>query len=204
MRESLGWITNCRNAEQCPQNWLELSVSEVPTQVSCHVCGQTVVLVTDEAEFQRASDRDVSAWPVVAPIGLGQVPEVDVADGLSRPPESEPEAPALPRTAAAGPRTSRREEAMKTWFVLLDSGERLQVDKDHMVIGRSRTCDIILPSAKVSRQHATVSRVDGELYIEDLGSANGVWKNGQRIERDKIAPGDIIVVSDETLRFEVQ
>ena len=78
----------------------------------------------------------------------------------------------------------------------------IRVDKDTMIIGRSRTCDVVIPSAKVSRQHASLSRVDGDLYIEDLGSANGVWLNGEKITRAKVNPGDTFTISDETLMFE--
>jgi pSer/pThr/pTyr-binding forkhead associated (FHA) protein len=60
----------------------------------------------------------------------------------------------------------------------------------------------VIPSAKVSRQHASLTRVDGELYIEDLGSANGVWLNGEKVTRAKITAGDTFTISDETLLFE--
>ena len=84
----------------------------------------------------------------------------------------------------------------------LQNGEAIQIDKDTMIVGRSRTCDVVIPSAKVSRQHASISRVDGDLYIEDLGSANGVWFNGEKVTRAKINNGDAFTISDETLLFE--
>lgn len=199
MRESLGWITNCAHAEHCPQNWLERSVSELPCSVSCPSCRQSVQLASEETEFQAACAVGVAAWPVVPPIaavGSRGTPEPDHPPQNPVEPLVHPNPPPSVESSASAPGTR--------WFVWLDSGERLAVDKDHMVIGRSRACDIILPSAKVSRQHATLSRMDGQLYIEDLGSANGVWKNGQRIDRDRIASGDIVVLSDETLRFEAQ
>jgi hypothetical protein len=200
MRESLGWITNCTHAEQCPQNWLELSVSELPRAVACHVCGRQVDLSEDEARFQAACGQGLAAWPVVPPVAVGAArptEESAMPEGDAGPvPQVEVRPAPVP---ASKPAASGR-----GWYVWLDSGERLSIDKDHMVIGRSRNCDIILPSAKVSRQHATLTMDDGELFIEDLGSANGLWKNGQRIEKDKIASGDIVVVSDETLRFEAR
>ena len=71
-----------------------------------------------------------------------------------------------------------------------------------MIVGRSRTCDVVIPSAKVSRQHASLTKVNGELFIEDLGSANGVWLNGEKITRVKVSEGDVYTISDETLTFE--
>jgi len=71
-----------------------------------------------------------------------------------------------------------------------------------MIIGRSRNCDVIIPSAKVSRQHATLTIVDAALYIEDLGSANGTWKDDHKVSREALQPGDEVRVSDAVLRFE--
>jgi pSer/pThr/pTyr-binding forkhead associated (FHA) protein len=71
-----------------------------------------------------------------------------------------------------------------------------------MIIGRSRTCDVIIPSAKVSRQHASLTRMGEDYYIEDLGSANGVWIRGEKITRVKVSNGDQFTISDETLTFD--
>jgi pSer/pThr/pTyr-binding forkhead associated (FHA) protein len=49
------------------------------------------------------------------------------------------------------------------------------------LVGRSHSADIILPSDNVSRRHARLYTVDGRCYVEDLGSANGVFVNGRRI-----------------------
>lgn len=49
------------------------------------------------------------------------------------------------------------------------------------VIGRLETCDIVLASTSVSRQHARIFVQNGRCYIEDMGSANGVIVDGQRV-----------------------
>lgn len=69
-------------------------------------------------------------------------------------------------------------------LVLLQDGQATPFDltKDEMVIGRLPECDIQLPSNMVSRRHAKVVR-DGSGYrLEDMGSGNGTFLNGQRIE----------------------
>lgn len=50
------------------------------------------------------------------------------------------------------------------------------------VVGRHQA-DLTLEDAQLSRRHAAVRRVDGDLEIEDLGSANGTFVNGLRIDR---------------------
>ena len=54
-------------------------------------------------------------------------------------------------------------------------------EEGEFLIGRSHGADIILPSDNVSRRHARLYTVDGRCYLEDLGSANGVFVNGRRI-----------------------
>ncbi|MEL7370309.1 MAG: FHA domain-containing protein [Myxococcota bacterium] len=183
MRECLGWITNCPNDAGCPQNWLELAVSETPTAIGCHVCGRQVELVVEAKELEA---HPLAAFPVVPCAGRA-VPD---AAPLMPSPDPSPELSLEPPPPA------------RQWVVGLQNGEIIQIDKDTMIIGRSRTCDVVIPSAKVSRQHASLSNLQGELYIEDLGSANGVWLNGEKITRAKVSPGDTFTISDETLRFD--
>lgn len=47
--------------------------------------------------------------------------------------------------------------------------------------GRAAECDVVLPSQKVSRQHARLIIQGDRCYVEDLGSANGVLVDGQRV-----------------------
>jgi predicted TIM-barrel fold metal-dependent hydrolase len=56
--------------------------------------------------------------------------------------------------------------------------------------------------AELSRSHAAIRRDDdGTLVIEDLGSRNGTWVNGVRVQRQRLAPGDVIRVGETA--FEV-
>lgn len=89
----------------------------------------------------------------------------------------------------------------KTLYVINSAGDMHKIDKDTFIIGRSRTCDLVIPSSKVSRQHSGVCRENGEHYIEDLGSANGVWKDGVKIQKEKVRDGDEFMISEEILRF---
>lgn len=209
MRECLGWLTSCDNEQSCPQNWLEHAVTEIPREVACHVCGRGVALVesADKVEHHAASGT-LAAFPTVPPIAreggaaAAVAPEPVRAERfgeLSEPPPEPARAPTPVPARAPTPVPARR-----MWVCTLANGEAIRIDKDAMVIGRSRTCDIVIPSAKVSRQHASISRTGGELFIEDLGSANGVWHDGEKVTRTKISNGATFTISDETLLFEVR
>ena len=52
-----------------------------------------------------------------------------------------------------------------------------------IVIGRDESSDIRVEDKKVSRRHAAFKVIDGEPYVEDLGSSNGVKVDGTRIEK---------------------
>jgi len=67
-------------------------------------------------------------------------------------------------------------------FILLN-GEVIKksVQKKSFVIGRSNTCDIVMPLEGVSRQHCQVEVEEGNLFITDLGSTNGVLINGEKV-----------------------
>lgn len=55
-------------------------------------------------------------------------------------------------------------------------------EEGEFVVGRSQSCDIVLPADNVSRRHARLYTVDGAFHVEDLNAANGVWVNGERID----------------------
>jgi pSer/pThr/pTyr-binding forkhead associated (FHA) protein len=59
--------------------------------------------------------------------------------------------------------------------------DEYEFTEGEFLVGRSHSADIILPSDNVSRRHARLYTVDGRCYVEDLGSANGVFVNGRRI-----------------------
>ena len=65
-----------------------------------------------------------------------------------------------------------------------------------LLIGRSDEAVIAIPEATLSRQHAVIELLDGEIWIEDLGSSNGTRVNGQRVRRQRLTAGDDITLGD--------
>jgi pSer/pThr/pTyr-binding forkhead associated (FHA) protein len=61
-----------------------------------------------------------------------------------------------------------------------------------LTIGRSDQCDISVKDSSMSGRHAEIKKSDGDIKIRDLGSANGIYLNGERIEEAELYDGDVL------------
>ena len=68
------------------------------------------------------------------------------------------------------------------------------------VLGRDPSCDLVLNDVKCSRRHAVVEAGPDGLAIRDTESANGVFVNGQKVERAKLHEGDLVRLGEVVLR----
>lgn len=83
--------------------------------------------------------------------------------------------------------------------------ERVAVNKDRFIIGRGKqTSDLTIKDPNVSRQHAMVELQNGQYFMVDMGSTNGVEHQGQRIARKVIGEGDVYRICDHEVRFTYQ
>jgi pSer/pThr/pTyr-binding forkhead associated (FHA) protein len=81
--------------------------------------------------------------------------------------------------------------------------DQFSFDHGSYVVGRLDECDIVLPSSSVSRKHARIFIENDRCFIEDLGSANGVVVDGQRvIQRRDLGTASQIRVGDFYLYLE--
>ncbi|HYP87729.1 MAG TPA: FHA domain-containing protein [Polyangiaceae bacterium] len=109
--------------------------------------------------------------------------------GASRMPPPPPGRPAAPGGAGAK-------------LTISYQGEAFLVTKDRFIIGRGKqSSDLTIKDPNVSRQHAMIEFSNGQYYIVDMGSTNGVEYNGQRVQRKVISEGDAFRVCDHELRF---
>ena len=61
-------------------------------------------------------------------------------------------------------------------------GQVLRIEKPHVIIGRTE-CDINLEDSEISRQHALIKVLGTSALLEDLGSTNGTFVGGKRIQK---------------------
>jgi pSer/pThr/pTyr-binding forkhead associated (FHA) protein len=83
-----------------------------------------------------------------------------------------------------------------------DDRREFVLEGDHVLVGRAAACDIVLADETVSRSHARVERRGSGFVIEDLGTPNGTFVNGARVERMTLSPGDTIAIGKSSMRFE--
>jgi hypothetical protein len=75
-------------------------------------------------------------------------------------------------------------------------GERrsFSLPREMTVVGRREDCDLRIPLGDVSRKHCRLVKEGDTLRIEDLGSSNGTYHNGQRVQEAVINAGDTIQI----------
>ncbi len=79
---------------------------------------------------------------------------------------------------------------------------RIRLGNDDVTIGRDASCTVTIDDLMVSRKHARVATRGGKHVVEDIGSTNGVFVNGQRIsERTPLAPGDHVDIGPYRLEY---
>ena len=76
----------------------------------------------------------------------------------------------------------------------------LEMDGE-IVIGRSSDLDMVLVEDMVSRRHARITAQEGEIGIEDFGSTNGTFVNGERITKARLKEGDRILVGTNIIKL---
>ncbi|MBA3476130.1 MAG: FHA domain-containing protein, partial [Actinobacteria bacterium] len=83
-----------------------------------------------------------------------------------------------------------------------ERGRTIFVDGDTVVLGRDDDCDVVVEDTNVSRRHVALEPLaDGRVALVDLGSSNGTFLNGNRVEsavlrgNEQIQVGGTVLVS---------
>jgi hypothetical protein len=74
------------------------------------------------------------------------------------------------------------------------------VPNKEIVVGRSSDLDMVLVEEMVSRKHARIAYEGDAIVIEDLGSTNGTFVNGEKIKRAQLKEGDRVLIGTSILK----
>ena len=125
-----------------------------------------------------------------------------------RAPEPIPEEASLPPALSAARLGRGPELALSGIPALLGlqglaAGSTFSLTDGDVTVGRDGDNEIVLAENTVSRRHARLVRdSQGQFTLTDLGSANGVYINGTRIQRAILSTGDEIKIGDNYFRFQ--
>jgi len=71
-------------------------------------------------------------------------------------------------------------------------------------IGRGRDCEVVLNDKKCSRKNSIIRRNGLQFEIEDLGSVNGTWVNGKKVQKQELSSGDRVRIGDIEFTFQAK
>jgi FHA domain len=74
------------------------------------------------------------------------------------------------------------------------------VGPDEVTIGRSPDNSLVIDNPSVSHHHARVFKEEDRLMLEDFGSLNGTFVNGQRVKMVSLSPGDSVSIGKHTIQ----
>ena len=175
-------------------------------KVTCPQC--RTVYRYDEARFGGAAKRKLKC-PRCGDIFDVRNPSTEILDSTGsasgapppRPtppaPPQEPEAPELPELPPL-PRDYRFSLAVLTGP---DAGSVHAITRPRIFLGRGSSMDIQVRDAEVSRRHAMLEIRDEEGTLTDLGSTNGTWHAGERIDQVQLRHQGEFTLGSTTLMF---
>ncbi len=146
--------------------------------------------------------------PEPAPLEADDLEKTVAYTPTKRAPEPVPEEAGLAvvgagATAPRGPETTLPGVPALIGLQGIAAGSTFALTTGDLTIGRDGESEIVLAENTVSRQHARVLRdSQGQFILTDLGSANGVYVNGMRVQRAILSMGDEIKIGDNFFRFQ--
>ena len=101
------------------------------------------------------------------------------------------------------PPTSRSAKTYALRFISgkYQGGEFPLPNNKEIVVGRSSELDMVLVEDMVSRRHAKLTVTGDQIFIQDLGSTNGMFVNGEKIKRARLTEGDRILIGTSIIKL---
>jgi hypothetical protein len=181
------------------ESYEESLISELQEYLAEHARRESYVLLSSPMVGMN-TDEDLD------------VGEFGIATRMVQPEPGEPAAPEVapgatmvyrPKAAPATQQATPEELGVEREVVTLTvDGATHAVDKQSVVIGRSKDCDIRLADANVSRKHAEVRQEGTAYWLIDLDSTNGSAVNGRRQQRVRLENDDRITLGSTEIVFQ--
>jgi len=102
--------------------------------------------------------------------------------------------------ASLRPGVSGRSYVLRFISGKYQGGEFPIVNDKPIIVGRSSDLDMVLVEDMVSRKHARITMQTDQIWIEDLGSTNGTFVNGEKIKRARLKEGDRVLIGTSILK----
>ena len=174
-------------------------VNELQEYLAEHARRESYVLLSSpKVVMNTDEDLDVGEFGIATRM-------VQPEPGAEEPvPEASPGATMVYRPKAAPPTQAVTPEELGVEpevVTLTVTGAEHAIDRQSVVIGRSKDCDIRLDDANASRRHAEVRQEGTAYWLVDLDSTNGTTVNGRRQQRARLEHDDRITVGSTELVF---
>ena len=98
------------------------------------------------------------------------------------------------RRQASGSTIAARQPSVV--LVAKETGKQIRVTQSKTSIGRASSCDIVVRATDVSKQHCRLLIEQDHVLVEDLGSANGTFVNGEEVSQAVLLDGDRLGVGE--------
>ena len=156
-------------------------------RLKCPKCGEVFEVASPKAA-EELDATNIGSRPQPTPPPPGATTDKLKVD---------PEPPELPQLAPL-PRTLRFSLAV---IAGSQAGEVFPISRPRVYLGRGSTMDVQLHDAEVSRRHAMLEIRGEEATLTDLGSTNGTYVDGVRVDRATITHQKEFTLGSTTLMF---
>lgn len=109
--------------------------------------------------------------------------------------------PSVPKMTPPPPTRPAKQYALRFISGKYQGGEFPLPNSKEIVVGRSSELDMVLVEDMVSRRHAKITITGDQIFIQDLGSTNGTFVNGEKIKRARLQEGDRILIGTSIIKL---
>jgi pSer/pThr/pTyr-binding forkhead associated (FHA) protein len=109
--------------------------------------------------------------------------------------------PPVPKMTPPPTARTAKQYALRFISGKYQGGEFPLPNNREIVVGRSSELDMVLVEDMVSRRHAKLTVTGDQIFIQDLGSTNGTFVNGEKIKRSRLQEGDRILIGTSIIKL---